>query len=195
MKVDKKTFKELKQQDGGMFGHEYKCMGKIKNLSYLQDCTVEIRQKGIYLDVSATWKEIFPIEILEDVEHGADTVKMFFKNDGSREIILSNNSNMNGLFNALRKKLNLSTEELKIRKVEHIVKNTSSEKKVEDKVVCCPKCGSTSITANKKGLSLAKGAAGVFVAGAIGVVAAGHGKNKVIITCLNCGHQWKAGKK
>lgn len=71
----------------------------------------------------------------------------------------------------------------------------SLRKADDNKIVRCPKCGSTSITANKKGLSLAKGAAGVFVAGAIGVVAAGHGKNKVIITCLNCGHQWKAGKK
>ena len=64
-----------------------------------------------------------------------------------------------------------------------------------DNVARCPKCGSTSITANKKGFSLAKGAAGVVAVGALGAVAAGHGKNKVIITCLKCGHQWKPGKK
>lgn len=65
---------------------------------------------------------------------------------------------------------------------------------VDDNVARCPKCGSTSITANKKGFSLAKGAAGVVAVGALGAVAAGHGKNKVIVTCLNCGKQWKAGK-
>ena len=34
-----------------------------------------------------------------------------------------------------------------------------------------------------------------MVAGPIGVVFAGHGKNKVIVTCLNCGKQFKPGKK
>ena len=60
---------------------------------------------------------------------------------------------------------------------------------------CCPKCGSTSLTANKKGFGLVKGVAGVVVAGPVGVVAAGHGKNKVIVTCLNCGKQFKPGQK
>lgn len=63
-----------------------------------------------------------------------------------------------------------------------------------DNVARCPKCGSTSITANKKGFSLVKGALGVATVGAYGAIAAGHGKNKVICTCLKCGHQWKPGK-
>lgn len=37
---------------------------------------------------------------------------------------------------------------------------------------CCPKCGSTSLSANKKGFGLIKGAAGIMVAGPVGVVAA-----------------------
>lgn len=61
-------------------------------------------------------------------------------------------------------------------------------------VACCPKCGSTSLSANKKGFGLLKGAAGVATFGAYGVVTAGIGKNKVIVTCLNCGHQFKPGK-
>lgn len=69
-----------------------------------------------------------------------------------------------------------------------------SQQSNNSNVVKCPKCGSTSITANKKGFSLAKGAAGIVAVGALGVVAAGHGKNKVIATCLKCGHQWKPGK-
>lgn len=60
----------------------------------------------------------------------------------------------------------------------------------------CPKCGSTQITANKKGFGLGKAVAGDLVAGAVGGLVAGSmGKNKVIITCLNCGHKWKAGKR
>lgn len=61
-------------------------------------------------------------------------------------------------------------------------------------VVRCPRCGSTQLTANKKGVSLLKGALGVATIGTYGVVAAGHGKNKVLITCLNCGKQFKPGK-
>jgi RNase P subunit RPR2 len=47
-------------------------------------------------------------------------------------------------------------------------------------VPTCKKCGSTSISGNKKGYSLMTG----FI-----------GANKVKITCMNCGHQWTAGKQ
>jgi len=60
----------------------------------------------------------------------------------------------------------------------------------------CPKCGSTQITADKKGFGIGKAIAGDLVAGAVGGLVAGSmGKDKVIITCLNCGHKWKAGKR
>lgn len=62
-------------------------------------------------------------------------------------------------------------------------------------VACCPKCGSTSISANKKGFSLGKAAAGAFVAGPVGLVGGTLGANKVMITCLNCGYKYKPGKK
>lgn len=73
--------------------------------------------------------------------------------------------------------------------------STVTQSSTIDNVARCPKCGSTSITANKKGFSLAKGALGVATVGAYGAIAAGHGKNKVIVTCLKCGHQWKPGKR
>lgn len=58
----------------------------------------------------------------------------------------------------------------------------------------CPKCGSTSISANKKGFGVGKAVVGAAVAGSIGLVAGNIGSKKVLITCLNCGHQWRAGK-
>ena len=73
--------------------------------------------------------------------------------------------------------------------------STVTQSSTIDNVARCPKCGSTSITASKKGFSLAKGALGVATVGIYGAVAAGHGKNKVLVTCLKCGHQWKPGKK
>jgi hypothetical protein len=61
----------------------------------------------------------------------------------------------------------------------------------------CPKCHSSQITANKKGFSVGNAAKGV-AAGLVGVpggVLWGlKGKDKIIITCLNCGHQFKPGE-
>ncbi|MDU1412606.1 MAG: hypothetical protein E6929_07290 [Clostridium sp.] len=65
----------------------------------------------------------------------------------------------------------------------------------DNNVARCPKCGSTSLTANKKGFSVTKGVVGLAVSPLAGAVAGGAGRNKVIVTCLKCGHQWKAGKK
>lgn len=61
-------------------------------------------------------------------------------------------------------------------------------------VACCPKCGSTSLSANKKGFGLGKAALGAFVAGPVGLVGGTLGANKVEVTCLNCGHKFKPGK-
>lgn len=58
----------------------------------------------------------------------------------------------------------------------------------------CPKCGSTSISANQKGFGVGKAVIGAAVAGPIGLVAGNAGAKKVFITCLNCGHRWQAGK-
>ncbi len=62
-------------------------------------------------------------------------------------------------------------------------------------IVCCPKCGSTSVTAQKKGFSFVKGAIGATISLDVGLIAGGAGANKVILTCMNCGHQWEPGKK
>ena len=71
----------------------------------------------------------------------------------------------------------------------------AKERKAQEPIRC-PKCGSTQITADKKGFGIGKAIAGDLVAGAVGGLVAGSmGKDKVIITCLNCGHKWKAGKR
>ncbi|WP_300259441.1 TM2 domain-containing protein [Clostridium sp.] len=62
-------------------------------------------------------------------------------------------------------------------------------------VVRCPRCGSTQLTANKKGFSLVKGVVGACLVNPITGVATGMlGKNKIVVTCLKCGKQFKAGK-
>lgn len=67
---------------------------------------------------------------------------------------------------------------------------------INDDVVRCPKCGSSQLSANKKGFSLGKAVAGGVLLVPIAGVATGMiGKNKIIITCLNCGKQFKPGTK
>lgn len=61
--------------------------------------------------------------------------------------------------------------------------------------VKCPKCGSTQISADKKGFSGAKAVAGAVVAGPLGLVAGTHGSGQIKITCLNCGNQFKPGDR
>ena len=64
-----------------------------------------------------------------------------------------------------------------------------------EKQIECPMCSSTQLTANKKGFGLGKAAIGGILTGGIGLLGGFIGSGKVKITCLNCGHSWKAGKK
>ena len=57
----------------------------------------------------------------------------------------------------------------------------------------CPFCNSTQVSAAKKGFGLGKAAVGAFLVGGVGLLAGAIGKNKVIVTCLNCGKTWEAG--
>lgn len=80
---------------------------------------------------------------------------------------------------------------------------TKKERVAENRanaVACCPKCGSTSLSANKKGFGIGKAVIGASVStvaglGPLGLVAGNLGAKKVRVTCLNCGHQFWAGKR
>lgn len=62
-------------------------------------------------------------------------------------------------------------------------------------VLRCPKCGSTQISANQKGFGAGKACLGTLLGcGICGLLCGFLGKNKMLITCLACGYQWKAGK-
>lgn len=57
----------------------------------------------------------------------------------------------------------------------------------------CEKCGSTQLSADKKGFSGKQAVAGAVLTGGIGVLAGTIGSNKIKITCLSCGHQFEPG--
>lgn len=59
----------------------------------------------------------------------------------------------------------------------------------------CPKCGSNQIHSDKRGFKTGRAVAGTLIAGPLAGVATGAaGKNKIIITCLSCGNQFKPGE-
>lgn len=68
-------------------------------------------------------------------------------------------------------------------------------KAAADGVACCPRCGSTSLSINKKGFGGGKATAGMIGFGLGGAVAGTYGMNKMTITCMNCGYKYKPGKK
>ena len=96
--------------------------------------------------------------------------------------------------------LNLREEELKIRKEElKEAKKISDQQKKQLRLqrlqyyseAKCPRCGSTSLSGNKKGYGIGKGLIGASVVGPIGLVAGNIGSKKVIVTCMNCGYKYK----
>ena len=56
----------------------------------------------------------------------------------------------------------------------------------------CPRCGSTSLSANKKGFGMGKAVVGTLAFGVIGGALAGSvGAKKIEVTCLKCGKRFK----
>lgn len=71
---------------------------------------------------------------------------------------------------------------------------TTKQRKKENKaagIACCPKCGSTSIQATNKKLSVGRAIIGTAILPGVGTVLGGLSSKKTVCTCLNCGHKWK----
>lgn len=58
-------------------------------------------------------------------------------------------------------------------------------------VPMCPKCKSTSVIFQKKGLSVTRAAVGGILIGKTGAILGGFTSKKGKLKCLNCGHTWK----
>lgn len=78
----------------------------------------------------------------------------------------------------------------------HVTVNVNVSDNLQgEKQIKCPKCSSTNISVDKKGFGLGKAAAGAVLLGPVGLLGGFMGSDKVLITCLNCGHSWKPGKQ
>ena len=69
--------------------------------------------------------------------------------------------------------------------------NHRSSKPEEDAVVC-PRCGSSQLSGEKRGFGFGQATVGGLLLGPVGRLAGVLGKNKVLVLCLSCGHQWRA---
>ena len=85
-----------------------------------------------------------------------------------------------------------------------IIEKNQEEKRLEKErikqmdregIPYCPKCHSSSLSANKKGFGIGKAVVGAALTGGIGLTAGNIGARKVRLTCMKCGYSWKAGKK
>jgi len=64
----------------------------------------------------------------------------------------------------------------------------------EEEELRCRECGSNQLTTNKQGYGWKKGLGVAVCTVGVGALAGFINSNKVWITCLKCGHRWKAGK-
>ena len=69
-----------------------------------------------------------------------------------------------------------------------------NEVEKSESYLCCPKCGSRELHSEHKGFSGGKALAGAVAVGGIGLLAGTIGSKDVLITCLKCGKQFKAGE-
>ena len=60
-------------------------------------------------------------------------------------------------------------------------------------LICCPRCYSTQITANRGGFSFGAGWLGALLLGPVGFLAGFFASDKIKITCLNCGCIFQPG--
>jgi RNase P subunit RPR2 len=90
-------------------------------------------------------------------------------------------------------------EQVRDKQQEGLVARQEQKNKIRqmdnEGIVYCPKCYSTSLSADKKGFGIGKAVVGAAVAGPIGLIAGNINAKKVRVTCLKCGHQFWPSKK
>jgi hypothetical protein len=88
----------------------------------------------------------------------------------------------------LKKRYTLTPEEVARR--DELRESVEQQKREAAKPAACPRCYSTSITANEKGFGVGKAVVGVGLFGLPGILAGSIGRKKIKVTCLSCGHSW-----
>lgn len=64
----------------------------------------------------------------------------------------------------------------------------------KEEYLCCPKCKSRELHAEKSGFSGTKALGGALLVGGVGLLAGTIGSKDVYLTCLKCGNRFKSGE-
>lgn len=197
---------------------------EAEDLKKVDTCNISIHPKGLYMDFLLSYKLYFPLENLQQVKLNDGIIEIYIESELPIKMKIENMKDMVNVYNTLKTHLGEENEKIDLKETVHTKINLKKQEKEERKaemarlrnagrtvnplekpsytmepqydnnVARCPKCGSTSLTANKKGFSATKGVIGLAVSPLAGAIAGSAGRNKVMCTCLKCGHQWKAGK-
>ena len=108
--------------------------------------------------------------------------KSFQKTNNNNELVKNTNKNLN----EFKEELDFPNDMAQIQK-----EQLNQQKKQYESQAKCPRCGSISLSYNKKGYGVGKAVAGALVFGGIGLLAGGIGANQAIVTCLKCGYKFK----
>ena len=124
--------------------------------------------------------------------------------------VTNTNNNQNMMSNAeLQARLQLEQLKMQQQQIQIRQQQFQMQQQQYNSMLKCPKCGSTSVSSNKKGYGVVKGGLGAITAmglapftggaslavGAIGAGAGNIGRNKIICTCMNCGYKFKPKKR
>lgn len=82
----------------------------------------------------------------------------------------------------IKEEFNSLKEDLTELKKEYHINRTNN---------CCPRCKGNNLVSNKSGVGVGKAVAGGIILGPVGLLAGAIGKNKIQLTCLDCGKQFK----
>lgn len=74
-----------------------------------------------------------------------------------------------------------------------VTNSPAANVKTDDNVAKCPKCGSTSLQASTKGVSVKKAVTGAILIGPLGLAAGTVGMYDVRVVCLKCGNKFTPG--
>lgn len=192
--ISKEEVKRLQEEGGGKNGAI--AMAIVNILSSIEDIRIDsigsliVMQNGIFFEVTMGKRIFIPFDLIVNVDIDNDILEINLEKDESSKTVLfriKKEKDLNNIYNSIMSKKNLLTSE-NIRSTE------KSAKKESETEVSCPKCSSTQLTANQKGFGFGKAVVGSLVSLPVGLLAGGIGKNKIIITCLKCGHSWTPKK-
>ena len=203
MKVDKKDFKTLKKEGGGISKqkfvitvyHEFGLDEKVGCPGLLT-----VLDNGLFFDITFGNKYHFPTQNIKEVTR--ENGKLGIETDDENIILRFNNEqNLEKTYkeicNALGLEMTKTDKQLLFEKImssnpevdKKVVKNNANKVEEKDKI-CCPKCNSVNvqyIDKNLQTLVALKEKGGIFAS----IANLGTNVDFGNLRCLNCGYSWK----